>query len=366
PTTAGDRPGRLDRGGRHHHPGAQRRDVRPRDACRGGSDLDDAGGAGDPAVTAPAATVNPTGPIDRRTLVARHDPRSTTVRPEWPLQVGNGSFAVAVDLTGLQTHPEAHPHHYAGTSGTLLGTMSQWGWHSMPPARPYGLEESVETYPTPRGPRPYVDLHRQPDPAGQVRGSEAEEWLRNNPHRLHLGRIGFVTATGPDELRETDQHLELWTGVLTSRFRAGGPAEGDGHRATVRTAVHPTRDALGVVSDAGWSIRIGFPYGSESWALADDWERPDAHRTTLTATGAGQWRVDRWLDDSRLRAVLTTDGRVTRTADHEVTVTPVGDTLSLTVEFLPGEGDTTPLPAADVLAASAAAWPGFWESGAAL
>src|SRR5699024_2371930 len=219
PATAGDRPGRLDRGGRHHHPGAQRRDVRPRDACRGGSDLDDAGGAGDPAVTAPAVTDNPTGPIDRRTLVARHDPRSTTVRPEWPLQVGNGSFAVAVDLTGLQTHPEAHPHHYAGASGTLLGTMSQWGWHSMPPARPYGLEESVETYPTPRGPRPYVDLHRQPDPAGQVRGSEAEEWLRNNPHRLHLGRIGFVTATGPDELRETDQHLELWTGVLTSRFR---------------------------------------------------------------------------------------------------------------------------------------------------
>lgn len=301
-------------------------------------------------------------PIDRWALVARHCPRVTSVQPEWPLQVGNGRFAVSVDLTGLQTHPQAYPHHYAGARGTLLGTMSQWGWHSIPPSRPYRLDEAIESYDTPRGPKPYVDLHRRPDPASQVRGTEAEEWLRNNPHRLHLGRIGFVTDTPLDQLHDVEQHLDLWSGVLTSRFRS------DAHerRTTVRTAVHPRRDALGVTSDAGWPVRISFPYGSESWALADDWERPEAHRTDLVRLEDGRWRVDRTLDDTHYCVALTTNGDITRTGDHEITIIPTGSHLCLTAEFRSEHQDGPPLTATDVIMESSLSWQEFWESGAAL
>ena len=40
------------------------------------------------------------------------------------LSVGNGNFAFTVDVTGLQTFPQAY------ANGVALGTQSTWGWHS--------------------------------------------------------------------------------------------------------------------------------------------------------------------------------------------------------------------------------------------
>ena len=65
-------------------------------------------------------------PIDRQALVTRHNPVLRTFDPESPLSVGNGQFAFTVDVTGLQTFPEAFDRTIP------LGTLSQWGWHSAP------------------------------------------------------------------------------------------------------------------------------------------------------------------------------------------------------------------------------------------
>lgn len=311
-------------------------------------------------------------PIDREALVARHSPRVHGVRHEWPLQLGNGSLGFAADVTGLQTYPDAYPHRYRDSTGTLLGTMSQWGWHSTPPPRRYDLSETERAYQTPRGPRPYVDLTPSEAGSGEVRGNEAEEWLRNNPHRLQLARIGFVTTSPVTALTEIDQDLDLWTGVLTSRFRAAEHARA----VSVTTAVHPTRDALAVVSGAGWPVRLAFPYGSESWALADDWSSPGLHSTELVAlaenSGSSErrWRVDRTLDATRWTAWITTNGEAEHTGDHEITVTPQGsEQLWLVVEMCDGaapDSEPRPLTAGDVLEDSSEAWPVFWRSGAAL
>ena len=67
-----------------------------------------------------------------------------------------------------------------------------------------------------------------------------------NPHRLHLGRLGFrlLLADGReaarDDVRGVEQVLDLWQGVLRSRFTLEGqPVE-------VETLCHPRKDAIAV------------------------------------------------------------------------------------------------------------------------
>src|SRR5450631_2231052 len=64
--------------------------------------------------------------IDRHALVTRHDVVLTNFDAANPLSVGNGEFAFTVDVTGLQTFPEAFE------KTTPLGTLSDWGWHTFP------------------------------------------------------------------------------------------------------------------------------------------------------------------------------------------------------------------------------------------
>ena len=59
--------------------------------------------AGLVATMAPGAAHQDEERIDRHALVTRHNPRITTVDPWAPLSVGNGGFAMTVDVTGLQT-----------------------------------------------------------------------------------------------------------------------------------------------------------------------------------------------------------------------------------------------------------------------
>ena len=229
--------------------------------------------------------------IDRRQLVGRHTVRLTTVDALNPLTVGNGEFAFTADVTGLQTFPEAY------AEAVPLCTMSQWGWHSTPAGpdvKPRAIKYSqVETY----GRKvPYLL---------SAKGQEATfNWLRENPHRLHLGRIAFqlrsaggVDAT-PADLTQIDQSLDLWTGVLTSRFVF------DGQPVAVETCCGGTTDSVAVqvrsplLADGRLAVLIAFPYGSPDPAAAV-WNRPASHHTAIrqTATVAlistGNWTTRR-------------------------------------------------------------------------
>ena len=59
--------------------------------------------------------------IDRQALVERNNPHITAIDTLASLSVGNGEFAVTVDVTGLQTFPELY------SKGVPLGTQAQWG-----------------------------------------------------------------------------------------------------------------------------------------------------------------------------------------------------------------------------------------------
>jgi hypothetical protein len=64
-------------------------------------------------------------------------------------------------------------------------------------------------------------------------------WLRENPHRLHLGRIGFAIEK-PQEIRVSQQTPDLWTGALHSEF------EWQGQSIIVETECLGHADGIGV------------------------------------------------------------------------------------------------------------------------
>src|ERR1700733_8830297 len=120
-------------------------------------------------------------PIDRPALVTRHDVVLTSFDPNNPLSVGNGQFCFTVDATGLQTYPGAFENTIP------LGTLSDWGWHTIPNTNGW----DITNYPA----KMFPDLNGRSVPYADVpenKMTPEAKWLRDNPHRLHLGQIGFI------------------------------------------------------------------------------------------------------------------------------------------------------------------------------
>ena len=164
--------------------------------------------------------------IDRVALLERNNPHLTEVDTLASLTVGNGGFAVTVDVTGLQSFPE----HYS--KGVPLGTQSDWGWHSFANPENYRHEESWRNYDFGHGQiEPYAT---QPS---EGRGKHAADWYRVNPHRLHLGAVGFE-GLNPEELTAIDQTLDLMDGTIHSTFAV------EGEQITVETACDPAADRI--------------------------------------------------------------------------------------------------------------------------
>ena len=292
--------------------------------------------------------------IDRSRVVQRHSPRLTAPDFDSPLSVGNGEFAFTADFTGLQTFPELYE------KTVPLCTQSQWGWHSFP--IPDGLSpnqlrlEMFETY------------GRQVGYATSSRGQEVLfNWLRENPHRLNLARIGLLLdgrSVAPAQFRPVEQQLDLWTGVLHSRFELlGVPVE-------VRTCCHPRLDLLAIRVESALvprlAIAVDFPYGSTEMN-ASDWSAPKRHRTTVLDRGSSRLVVRRQLDADFYVTGLEWRSPATAALDaHRVIVSANGRSLSLTCHFSPLRAATASPSAESVFAACAKHWEGFWSNGGAI
>ena len=200
--------------------------------------------------------------IDRHALVDRHRVSQTELDPRSPLSVGNGEFCFTADLTGLQTFPDAYPvgpRDQDRPDGTLLGTYAQWGWHSEPVDPVPSIAQALVGYDSGHGVVPYVDMTGSISGGTEDGTPAAEIWLRANPHRLHLGQLGFLDdtnsaeragghgrprAVSSTEIGDTDQQLDLWTGLLSSRF------SWHDHPVAVRTVCDPRLDRLAVEIDS--------------------------------------------------------------------------------------------------------------------
>jgi hypothetical protein len=306
--------------------------------------------------TAPA--IDRSAPIDRAAVVARHRVRLTRHDPMEPLTVGNGEFAFNADVTGLQTFDAAH-----AAGGIPLCTLSQWGWHSTPPG-PDVHPESIryKDYDTHGRPVPYLTSAKGQEPTFN--------WLRENPHRLHLGRISFdfgARKVTPADLTAIDQTLDLWTGLLTSRFKL------DGVDVHVETTGAGEADAIAVrvrsplLASGALAISIAFPYG-EPKPEAANWDKPDAHRSIVRRTSPNRADIERQLDDDRYHVALAWDhGELTEVAPHTFRLAaPAGaDTIEFACGFAQQPIETLATPP-QAQAASAAFWQKYWASGAAI
>lgn len=296
--------------------------------------------------------------IDRQALVSRHNVVLHAADPWAPLTVGNGEFAFTADVTGLQTFPA----FYRGS--IPLSTLSQWGWHSFPNPAGFRLEQTFSFYDTAGRAVFYPTNARAP----------AGEWLRQNPHRLGLARIGFrLEKDGKEaaisDLQDIEQRLDLWSGVLESRFRIGG------ERFRVLTLVHPARDILAVRIERGgdaarpFSIRIEFPYGSGvHTGEPDDWNSPGKHRTRAAASSRSDLLLERVLDADRCVARLrwSGNGRLQKAGEHEYSIAFSGKKAEFLAAFSP-ERITGKLPSlAETEKAVRAHWAAFWQSGGAI
>ena len=302
-------------------------------------------------------------PIDRQALVTRHHPVLDRLDPESPLTVGNGEFAFTVDATGLQTFAEAY-------DGTIpLGTLSQWGWHTWPNPGTWTIEgfafKEFDSHGRMVG---YADI------PGKTRTPEIN-WLRANPHRLHLGRIGFDltradgTKASPTDITQVRQELNLWTGTIVSRFVF------DGETVDVETLCHPVHDAVAVrvrsrlLQSGRARISLRFPYGTGQ-VVSADWTKPDAHTTVRTTRGTNAAGFERTLDADRYHASLQwwPSGTLADTAPHSYVLTagPGVDTLTFIAAFSPAAPGAEHLTFEQALTAVRDHWRRFWSTGGAI
>ncbi len=240
--------------------------------------------------------------IDRKKLVEHHNPKLQGVDTSSPLTVGNGEFAFIADVTGLQTLYDTYREECP------LCTMSQWGWHTKP--------VSEERYAWTLEDYKMQEFPYQGRTVSYARGAapgyeEMYDWLRQNPYRLNLARVGFVSGEKglnggrelkAEELTGISQELKLYQGVLDSRFSYQGvPCH-------VQTCVDADSDTLavaveskllngsalagesmapgigGLSAKSGLAVEIAFPYGAPD-ITASNWKSADRHQTVVLKGG---------------------------------------------------------------------------------
>ncbi|MBB6734933.1 glycoside hydrolase family 65 [Cohnella zeiphila] len=305
--------------------------------------------------------------MDRKRIVDRHHPELDRPDPLSPLSVGNGEFAFTADITGLQTFPERYE--------VPLGTMSNWGWH-FTGGRDRFRPEDAELHLFETNGR-MVGYPMKPGAK-----AEAYHWLRQNPHRLQLGRVSFrFLGRDGKELRFEDtgdysQKLDLWTGRLTSLFVVRGvPVE-------VETACSPGSDAIGVkvrselIAEGRLQAFLRFPapdMTDNAWdkSVFPEWDRDDRHGTALVGSEDRAAVLERRMDEDRYFVRWDwSGGRLAQTGTHEWTLVPDSSAkeLAFTVGFSPS---MPPAPssagsAGEIFDDSARHWESFWTGGAAI
>ncbi len=302
--------------------------------------------------------------IDRYALVTRHNIENSVIDSLNSLSVGNGEFAFTVDVTGLQTFPGFY------SKGISLGTMSNWGWHTSENPQDYQLSDVYRTYNVHGRLVDYVHQFRAGEESTKV---AASDWLRANPHRIHLGMIGLqiIKQDGSEitinDIKENVQKLDLWTGEIESMFKV------EGMQVVIRTVCHPDQDQIsakiesGLIGEKRLRIRISFPLGT-SQPDGYDFSLPDKHSTKIISGNQNETVFERKQDnDLYYVKVLHKKGVINETAPHTYLIESQGDTaLEFSCKFSKELIDNGLEDFARTREASRISWEKFWNTGGAV
>ena len=304
--------------------------------------------------TASLTTTTAQAAIDRKALVSRNNPVVTSVDTLASLSVGNGGFAFTADVTGLQTFPEYY------SNGVPLGTMSEWGWHSFPNSDELRREESYKSFDFGHGHRElYATEFKE-----QGRARAAASYFRSNPHRLHLGCMGLeMEGLTPGDIKKPRQTLDMWNGVIRSRFMARGSWY------SVQTVCHPERDMVSSqIKGKEVKVNLRFPYPTGGHSdHACNWTADDKHTTELVSQTARSAVLKRTIDNTTYYVSLCweEDAVLKEKARNYWVLEARGQQLTLSCLWSDKAPATLP-SYQDVLAASNSYWQQFWLTGAAV
>ena len=299
--------------------------------------------------------------IDRQEILSRHNPHVIAADPLASLTVGNGAFAVTVDVTGLQSYPEYYK------DGIPLCAQSDWGWHSFP--NPLGITAKDSQKRINGG--IYAVEHKSSNGADE-RQVAATKWLRENPHRLNLGAVG-LEMNGNDghrisvtELSDINQTLDLWQSSIKSSFTA------DGSRISVSSLCHPDRDCMAAKvttslfgkGQARITFRYPYPTGMHS-DDASNWDLKQSHTTDIIQRTAHSVTLKRTIDTTVYYILIAWEGnaRFDERSAHCFTLTPADRSIAFTCTY---SKDTAGLISAsykETVRAGKVYWKQYWEKG---
>ncbi|MBK9990894.1 MAG: hypothetical protein IPP19_09225 [Verrucomicrobia bacterium] len=295
-------------------------------------------------------------PIDRHALVTRHNPVIRKVDPDATLTVGNGNFAFGCDVTGMQTFAEFHHRN-----GIPVEILSRWCWVTDPNPNHYTLADASKDF-------KMADGSVQPFATNQ--NSPAGDWLRKNPRNHPLGQLALEydkadgTPLAPENIQEPEQTLDLWTGIVTSKFKL------DGVPVKVTTACNPSLDIVALkiesalLANGKLRIRLVFPRGhdlSVKNTPALDWGKPESHESKIIELG----QIKRTVGSTTY--FVMSNRNFTEKASHQFIIMPDAKSpeLSFNLRFSdrPLKSDEPP---EGTFYESASYWQKFWQSGAAI
>lgn len=306
------------------------------------------------ALTLAACSAEKQEPIDRHALVTRNNPSVTAVDSLASLSVGNGEFAFTTDITGLQTFPDVYKN------GVPLGTQSQWGWHSFANPDGYKPEDAWREYDFGRGHKEIYSCQFKEE--GRQR--EASNWLRVNPHRLHLGIVGLELEDGvtASQLQNIQHKLDMWNGEVSSSFSISDVPY------YVQTVCHPEYDMIAarVSSQSHPGIKFHFPYPTGGHCDdACNWNANDKHTTTLVSQDEQSAVLKRELDATTYYVTIRWEGKATlaEKSKNYFVLTPADTVLAFTCQFTPEESKTPAVTFAEAEKASSEYWNNFWNKG---
>ncbi|MBC7889470.1 MAG: hypothetical protein H7Z13_16455 [Ferruginibacter sp.] len=307
----------------------------------------------------------PAQPINRKQLVERHTIINTKFDSLASLSVGNGVFAFTVDVTGLQSFPNAY------SKGVPLGTQSEWGWHSFPNTNQYEFKDALKTYQLNGRDVKYAVQWNGPE-----QNKNAANYYRQNLHRLQLGNIGLeiIKKDGSlytlDDVKNIHQALNMWTGEIRSKFTVENiPVE-------VITFCHQQQDAVAVkvnsilIREKRFSVRLRLPYPTGNWAdMGDNWESENKHQSVIVSKNSNNAVIQHGLDTTNYFISTQWNGSATLTekAAHYFTITPTSANSFEIIFRFDEKKNNQPLPFFIATATNnRQQWQSFWQSGGAI
>ena len=300
-------------------------------------------------------------PIDREALFSRHNVVLKQVDTTAPLSVGNGRFCFTADITGMQSFaddykffggiwssssdPSASAKMKSGDNPiaanpsldtSALVTMSEWGWHSLPNTNNYKLSDTFADVDTDGRKVPYsikVDIA-----AAINKDGGAASYFRSNPHQVNLVRTGFIfekadgTQAVIEDIKDANQKLDIWNGVLESRFTV------DGQEVAVKTMCLPDSDTIVVdvkseMLDLGRiKVFLRFPYALGVWGGdPGQWrsEYDPSHKSDLVINNPTSAKIDRVMDDLGYECILkySSGASLTQMQSHYFVIAPDVDKI---------------------------------------